>query len=484
MITKTNYLKKCLTPHFRRFSTTQLLTAEQDIKLTTSHLNTFDNDLNTILHAEHDRQRESIALIPSENYTSRAVLEGLGSIMHNNNNLHSQFINNNIINICKQRALDAYNITNNEWDVNVEPISGSPVNFYAYSALLSPGDRILSLDLPHGGHLSHGYQTPTKKISAVSTYWEVLPYRLNETTAIIDYDSMEYLATIYRPKMIVSGASAYSRHFDFKRIKQICDKVNAIMLFDMAHISGLIAGGAHPSPFPYSDIVTTTTHKSLRGPRAAMVFYRKGLKTTDKKGNKIYYDYENKINESVCISHQRSPCYHTITALSVALKQAQTKQFAEYQERVVENSKYFVNELQDLGYDIVSGGTDNHLALINLHNKHIGGAQVEKICEICNIALNKNTVPGDKSAMNPGGIRVGTPAMTSRGCLNHDFKQIAMFINDAINIALDIQKNIESNKLKDFKDSVENKNMGKEQMENLKKNVVEFAKQFPLIGVD
>ena len=207
------------------------------------------------------------------------------------------------------------------------------------------------------------------------------------------------------------------------------------MLFDMAHISGLIAGNAHPSPFPFVDIVTTTTHKSLRGPRSAMAFYRKGyvlnifgnrkhddfvlilgVKGQNKKGKDIMYEFEDKINKSISVSFQRSSCLHTITALATALKQAQSKEFEEYQSRVVENSKSFVNDLQSLGYDIVSGGTDNHLALINLHNKKIGGAQVEKVCEIGNIALNKNTVPGDKSAMNPGGMRVGTPAMTSEMC--------------------------------------------------------------------
>ncbi len=204
-----------------------------------------------------------------------------------------------------------------------------------------------------------------------------------------------------------------------------------------------------------------------------MAFYRKGLKEINKTGVEINYNFENLIEESICISHQRSPCYHTITALSIALAQAQTNEFKQYQKRVVENSKYFVNELMNLGYTIVSNGTDNYLALIDLHNKHIGGAHVEKICELCNIALNKNTVPGDKSAMNPGGIRVGTPVMTTRGCLNEHFKEIALFINEAVNISINIQNEIESNKIKDFKDCVE-----KENISNLKANVIQFAKQF------
>ena len=198
--------------------------AKSDMAATSAHLEQSDADLFAILHREHDRQRDSIALIPSENYTSRGVLEGLGSVFHNSNSMASETQYNNLLGLCQQRALDAYSVSNDQWGVNVEPISGSPVNFYVYSALLTPGDRIMSLDLPHGGHLSHGFQTPTKKVSAVSAYWEVLPYRLNEETGRIDYDQMEYLATIYRPKLIVAGASAYSRHFDFARIRSICDK--------------------------------------------------------------------------------------------------------------------------------------------------------------------------------------------------------------------------------------------------------------------
>merc|ERR1712154_201687 len=213
-----------------------------------------------------------------------------------------------------------------------------------------------------------------------------------------------------------------------------------------------------------------------------MVFYKKGINKKDKKQN--HFDYEQKINESVSTSHQRSPCLHTICALSVALKQAQSAEFEEYQERVVSNSKCFVVELQNKGYRIVSDGTDNHLALIDLKNKGIGGAQVEKICELTNIALNKNTVPGDKSAMNPGGIRVGAPAMTTRGCLATHFKQIALFIHDAVNIALQVQKEIDSNKFKEFKDAVENKQAQSKQIKALKEKVVQFATQFPLVGVD
>ena len=197
-----------------------------------------------------------------------------------------------------------------EWGVNVQSLSGSPANFQVYTALLQPHDRILSLDLPHGGHLSHGYQTPTKKISMVSRYFESMPYRLNEETGLIDYDEMERSATLFRPKLIVAGASAYARLIDYERMREIADKVGAYVLNDMAHISGLVASGVIPSPFPHADVVTTTTHKSLRGPRGAMIFYRKGQRGSDKKGNPIMYNLEEKINFSVFPGLQGNIIYY------------------------------------------------------------------------------------------------------------------------------------------------------------------------------
>lgn len=208
--------------------------------------------------------------------------------------------------------------------LNALALSGSPANLYAYSAVLNTHDRIMGLDLPHGGHLSHGYQTPTKKISMISKYFETLPYRLDERTGLIDYDKLHELATLYRPKLIIAGTSAYSRLINYERMRAIADDVGAYLLSDMAHISGLVAGDAIPSPFPYSDIVTTTTHKSLRGPRGAMIFFRKGVRKVNKKGEKEMYDLEGPINSSVFPGHQGGPHNHTITALAVALHQAQS----------------------------------------------------------------------------------------------------------------------------------------------------------------
>ena len=304
----------------------------------------------------------------------------------------------------------------------------------------------MGLDLPHGGHLSHGYQTPTKKISAISKYFETLPYRLDESTGLIDYKKLEELAMLYRPRIIIAGTSAYSRLIEYARMREIAEKVGAYLLSDMAHISGLVAGGVIPSPFPHSDVVTTTTHKSLRGPRGAMIFFRKGVRRVDKKGTQEMYDLEGPINASVFPGHQGGPHNHTITALAVALGQAQSPEFKEYQKTVLLNAKALAERLGNpegkggLGYNIVGGGTDNHLVLIDLKNKGVDGARVERVLELVGVASNKNTVPGDKSAMKPGGLRMGSPAMTTRGLLPNDFTRVAEVVDRAVTITQELDK--------------------------------------------
>ncbi len=299
-----------------------------------------DPELFDIIEHEKKRQRTSLCLIPSENFTSVSVLDALGSVMSNKYSEgypHARYYGGNEFidmaeDLCRTRALTAFHADPAKWGVNVQPLSGSPANFQAFSAVLKPHDRIMGLDLPHGGHLSHGFQTDTKKISMVSQYFETMPYRLDESTGLIDYDTLEANAVLFRPKIIIAGTSAYSRAIDYPRMRQICDKVGAarnsarasarnsgaqfgsaqlsdarlfpsqvgaLLLSDMAHISGLVAAGVVPTPFELSDIVTTTTHKSLRGPRGAMIFYRKGVQKVDKKGNEIMYDLEGPINQSV-----------------------------------------------------------------------------------------------------------------------------------------------------------------------------------------
>ncbi|CAL5324447.1 unnamed protein product [Camellia sinensis] len=259
--------------------------------------------------------------------------------------------------------------------VNVQSLSRSPSNFQVYTALLKPHERIMALDLPHGGYLSHGYQTDTKKISAVSIFFETMPYKLNESTGYIDYDYLEKSATLFRPKLIVAGASAYARLYDYACIRKVCDNQKAIMLADMAYINGLVAADVIPSPFDYADVVTTTTHKSLRGPCGAMIFFRKGLKEINKQGQEVMHDYEDKINQA-----------------------AITPEYKAYQEQVLTNCSKFA--------------------------QGIDGSRVEKVLESVHIAANKNTVPGDVSAMVPDDIRMGIAALTFRGFVEEDFVKV------------------------------------------------------------
>eukprot|EP00908_Phaeocystis_cordata_P021387 Transcript_3738.p1 GENE.Transcript_3738~~Transcript_3738.p1 ORF type:complete len:520 (-),score=263.12 Transcript_3738:132-1628(-) len=449
-----------------------------------------DPELFDIIEHEKRRQRNSLVLIPSENYTSKSVLDALGSVMSNKYSEgypHARYYGGNEFidkaeDLCRTRALEAFNADSDKWGVNVQPLSGSPANMYVYSALLKPHDRIMGLDLPHGGHLSHGFQTPTKKISMVSLYFETMPYRLDESTGYIDYDTLEANAQLFRPKLIIAGTSAYSRHIDYPRMRKICDSVGAYLLADMAHISGLVAAGVVPSPFEYADVITTTTHKSLRGPRGAMIFFRKGVRSVTAKGKEVLYDLEGPINQAVFPGHQGGPHNHTISALATALKQANTPEFVTYQKQVLANNARFGEAMVARGYSLVSGGTDNHLLLVDLKPAGIDGARVEAVLERANVALNKNTVPGDKSALIPGGIRVGTPALTSRGLEEAHFDQVAEFIHRGVGIAKEINATAGGKKLADFKAA-----LGAQEHASitaLRNDVEAFASQFPCIGFD
>ena len=262
---------------------------------------------------------------------------------------------------------------------------------------------------------------------------------------------------MYRPKCIVAGTSAYCRLIDYARMRKIADLVGAYLIVDMAHISGLIAAGVIPSPFEHADVVTTTTHKSLRGPRGAMIFFRRGVRSTDtKSGKQLLYDLEGPINFSVFPGHQGGPHNHTITALAVALKQATTPEFKQYQQQVIDNAKALERELKRLGHKLVADGTDSHMVLVDLRNKSLDGARVEAVLEQVNIACNKNSIPGDKSALTPCGIRIGAPAMSTRGFGESDFERVAQYIDQCINLCKQVQAELpkEANKLKDFKAKV------------------------------
>eukprot|EP00930_Biecheleria_cincta_P052283 TRINITY_DN3753_c0_g2_i1.p1 TRINITY_DN3753_c0_g2~~TRINITY_DN3753_c0_g2_i1.p1 ORF type:complete len:496 (+),score=107.70 TRINITY_DN3753_c0_g2_i1:85-1572(+) len=469
----------------------QLLPTARGITVEAMRLNAplkdADPEIYNIIENEKERQKRCVNLIASENFAPSAVLDAVGSVMVNKYSEGypgaryyggNEFIDK-AESLCMQRALQACRLDPKEWGVNVQSLSGSPANFQVFTALCDVHDRIMGLDLPHGGHLSHGYQTDTKKISMVSKYFESIPYRLNEETGLIDYDECEKFALRIRPKILIAGTSAYSRLIDYSRMRQIADKCGAYLLADMAHISGLVVGGTVPSPFEYADVVTTTTHKSLRGPRGAMIFFRKGQKGVDKKGNPIMYDFEEKINAAVFPGLQGGPHNQSITALAVALKQAMAPEFRLYQEQVMKNAKALGESLQGRSFDLVSGGTDNHLLLINLRSKGVNGSKAEAVCEASSIVLNKNTVPGDKSAMNPNGLRVGTPAMTSRGLVEEDFVRVGEFIGSAVDIAAEIQQQ-SGPKLVDFKRVLNETPPGK--LLELKSEVEDFASRFPTVG--
>ncbi|KAL6692251.1 serine hydroxymethyltransferase domain-containing protein [Trichoderma pleuroticola] len=474
-------------------------------QLLAAHLEKADPAVFDIIERqEKNRQKHFINLIPSENFTSQAVLDALGSVMQNKYSEGypgaryyggNEFIDQSE-RLCQQRALEAFGLDSKSWGVNVQALSGAPANLYVYSALMDTHDRLMGLDLPHGGHLSHGYQTPTKKISAVSKYFETLPYQLDERTGYIDYDNLEKMATIYRPKIIVAGTSAYSRLIDYKRIRDICDKVNAYMVADMAHISGLVAAKVLPGPFPFADIVTTTSHKSLRGPRGALIFFRKGVRRQNPKTKEDeMYNLEGPINNSVFPGHQGGPHNHTITALAVALKQTQTTEFHAYQSQVLANAKAFAKRLGEekgkggLGYNLVSGGTDNHLVLVDLKPHGIDGSRVERVLELVGVAANKNTVPGDRSALVPGGLRMGTPAMTTRGFHEDDFVRVADVVDRAVTIATRINKTVRASaeergeklpgKLKLFVDHLGNGDRDPEIVQ-LRSEVADWVGTYPL----
>merc|ERR1719463_353033 len=345
-----------------------------------------------------------------------------------------------IENLCKARALAAFGVSDKEWGVNVQPYSDSPANFAVYTALLEPHSRIMGLDLPSGGHLTHGYYTAKKKISATSMYFESFPYKVHPETGLIDFDELRKNALVFRPAMIIAGFSAYPRTLDFGKFREIADECGALLMADIAHISGLVASKQHPSPFEHCDIVTTTTHKSLRGPRAGMIFYKYSDKIPDIK---------ERIDMAVFPALQGGPHNHQIGALAAQLLEVNTPDFVEYSKNVVTNAKMLAEALQAKGHKLAADGTDNHLVLWDLRPHGLTGSKVEKVCEICSISLNRNAVHGDASALSPGGVRIGSPAMTTRGCTEADFKFIAQCLDRCCQIALRIQSE-KGKKLVDF----------------------------------
>jgi len=400
-----------------------------------------------IIEEEKKRQKEGIELIASENYVSTSVLEAMGSILTNK---YSEgypgkryYGGNQVIDKAENLAIDWAKKLFGAEHVNVQPLSGSPANLAVYMALLSPGDKVLGFSLDQGGHLSHGHP-----LNFSGLLYSIIPYFVDKKTEIIDMDEVEKIAIKEKPKMILAGFSAYSRNMDWKRFKQIADKIGAVTFADIAHIAGLIAGGQLESPVPYFDVVTTTTHKTLRGPRGAIIMCKE--------------PFAKAIDRSVFPGVQGGPHDHINAAKAVAFYEALKPEFKTYTAQIIKNAKALAKSMQKRGYRIVSGGTDNHLMLVDVFgSKGITGKEAENALEYVNISINKNMIPFDpRRPLDPSGIRLGTPALTTRGAKEDDMETIADFIDRAL-----MQKDSEEALIK------------------IAKEVKDFSIKFPIPGI-
>lgn len=377
-------------------------------------LSQYDNEVYEACNAELARQRGNIELIASENIVSKAVLMAAGTVLTNKyaegypgKRYYGGCQCVDVVeNIARERAKALFGAEH----ANVQPHSGASANLAVFFALLEPGDTVMGLNLAHGGHLSHG-----SPVNISGKYFNIVPYSVNDDTEMLDYEAIRKTALECKPKMIISGASAYARIIDFAKIREICDEVGAYMMVDIAHIAGLVAAGLHPSPVPYADVVTTTTHKTLRGPRGGLILCKQ--------------EFAQKIDKAIFPGIQGGPLMHIIAAKAVAFGEAMTDEFKEYQKQIIKNASVLCEALKQEGFRIVSDGTDNHLMLIDLRPFDITGKDFEKHLDEVHITVNKNTIPNDpQSPFVTSGIRVGTPAVTSRGFKEDEMKLIAKWL--------------------------------------------------------
>lgn len=384
-----------------------------------------DHEVAALIRAEKKRQKRVINLIASENYVSKDVLQSLGSEFTNkyaegysdNRYYRGNEVVDELENLTKERALKVFGLGKNSWHVNVQALSGSPANLAVYHALIKPGAKIMALDLGSGGHLSHGH-----KITFSGTYWKQVPYFLNHEE-LLDYDQIKHLARKQKPALIVAGYSAYSRTVDWKKFREIADSVGALLLCDISHIAGLVAGKEHVSPFRFADVVTTTTHKTLRGPRGALIYVKKDQRKLDEA-----------IDRAVFPGLQGGPHMNQVAAIAVALYEAAQPEFSEYAAQVVRNAAALAEALRSRGWRLVSGGTDNHIVMADVWRTiGMGGDKASRILEAANIIVNKNMIPFDeRGPRDPSGIRLGTAAETTRGATEADMVKIADKIDKAL----------------------------------------------------
>lgn len=392
-----------------------------------------DRELYDIIIREETRRRDTLEMIPSENHTSSSVLEALSSILNDkyaegypkkryyggNEHIDEAEI------LCQERVKELFNVPY----TNVQSYSGSPANHAVYFALLEKGDKVMGMDLLSGGHLTHGW-----KVNFSGKYYESVFYGVSKETSLIDYEEVRRTALKEKPKLIFCGATAYSRIIDFKRFREIADEVGAYLCADISHIAGLVVAGAHPDPVPYVHVVTSTTHKTLRGPRGAIIMITESGIEKDAK-------IAEKIDKAVFPGLQGGPHEHQVAAIAVCLKEAMDPSFTEYGLQVVKNCKKLAKELTERGFELVSGGTDNHLLVIDLRNKNISGSKAQNVLEESGITVNKNTIPFDPNPpFKPSGVRMGTPAITTRGMKESEMEIIASIISSAISKEKDPQE--------------------------------------------
>lgn len=391
-----------------------------------------DKEIERLIKSEEKRQKSVINLIPSENYVSKDVLTALGSIFDNKYSEgypNKRYYGGNPFTdklelLCQKRALQTFKLSSEKWGVNVQPHSGSPANLAVYVGLVPLGGKIMGMTLTAGGHLTHG-----QKVSLTGKIWQQIPYGVDAKTEMLDYDALKELAVKEKPNLIVAGFTAYPREINFKKFREIADACGAYLMVDMSHFAGLVAGEVYPSPFEYADIVTTTTHKTLRGPRSAIIFSRKDKKIGDK-------DLATLVDKAIFPGIQGGPHMGQIAAVAVTLKEADTPAFKKYAKQVIKNTKTLADELARLGWRIVSGGTDSHLILVDtwMNGKGIPGKEAEAKLEKAGIICNKNTIPGEtRSPFDPSGIRIGPAAETSRGRKEKDMIMIARKIDRVLN---------------------------------------------------